>query len=228
MPNSIGRFFAAALVIALLANAVHAGPLVGDPAALFSGTQPFSGFNGFKWVKADIDYAVYAPGAFSTSGPLHLNSPPDFSGGTEYIYAYEIFNTGTSLDAHVASLSVGLFPNGVSDNATLIGHVPDPSSAGAAPVASNFNPAAAATPKVNAFWSFSQFPATLGFGQHSEVLIFASPNPPSFKVSSITGGFATGASADLPSPVPEPGSLVLVAMALISLVGFRVFRRRLH
>jgi len=230
MPLRIGRFFAAAFVSVLLTAAANAGPLIHDPAAALTGSQAFSGTVGFFSINATVEYAVYAPGTFSTSDAAHLNFPADFSAGSEYIYAYEVFNTGAGFsNKNITSLSVGLFPGGVSNNAVLIGNVADPQSPGVSPVQFNFNPAAAGSPKSSAFWNFSSTPGQqLATGLHSDILIFASPNPWSFKISSMLGGSATAASALLPSPVPEPATFALAIMAAFGLVGFRFLRRRLY
>lgn len=234
MPNRVERWLGAAFLYLFAAQAAVAGPLLGDTAALISGSTPFSGTNGLglpltRFILADVEWAVYAPGAFSTSPAAHLNFPADISGGAEYIYAYEVFNTGSlSTDARITALSVGLFEDGVADNATLISHLLDPQDPpGQVPSSFNFNPAASGSPKVNAFWGFSLTTNAIALGDHSDILIFASPHAPDFKTSSILGEFATGASAMLPSPlVPEPGTVVLAAMAALGLLAYGCLRRQ--
>lgn len=233
MPSRIERSLGAALLSLFIAQVAVAGPLYGDPAALISGSATFSGNNGLPvplthTIHAQVEYAVYSPGTFSTSDAAHLNFPADISAGTQFIYAYEVFNDGT--DATVTSLSVGLFSGGVADTATLINHLSDPQDPpGQAPFQWNFNPSASGSPKTSAVWQFDLAVPAVAVGQHSDILIFASPNMPDFKVSSIIGEFATGASAPLPSPVtpiPEPGTLLLAAGAVVGLLATRFLKRQ--
>jgi hypothetical protein len=213
----------AAMLLGFASSAAWAGPLPTDPAAIpaAQGFAVFSGANpsASHTIHAKVEYAVYAPGTFSGSAALGL--PADISGGSQYIYAYEIFNDGN--DANVSLLSVGLFAGAVANNATLISHIPGSPEAGTVPDVSSFNPATIA-PKTNARWSFNS--PKLAIGDHSDILIFASPYQPQWKVSSMTGGFTTGASAVLPSPIPEPGTFILSAMAVACLVAARGLRRR--
>jgi hypothetical protein len=217
------QLIGAVMLLVFASSAALAGPLPTDPAAIpaAQGSAVFSGTNPglTHTIHATVEYAVYAPGTFSGSAALGL--PADISGGSQYIYAYEIFNDGN--DANVTLLSVGLFAGAVANNATLITHLPGTPEAGTAPNNSLFNPAAIG-PKSNARWTFNS--PNLAIGDHSDILIFASPYQPQWKVSSITGGFTTGASAILPSPIPEPGTFVLSAMAVACLVAARGLRRR--
>ena len=223
MPQGITTKIAALALLLFASGVALAGPLPTDPAAIpaAQGSAVFSGANvGLTHtIHATVEYAVYAPGTFSGSTALGL--PADISGGTQYIYAYEIFNDGT--DANVTLLSVSLFAGAVADNATLITHLPGTPEGGVVPNNSSFNPAAIA-PKTGARWTFTS--PNLATGSHSDILIFASPYQPQWKNSSIQGGFVTAASAILPSPIPEPGTFVLSAMAVACLVAARGLRRR--
>ncbi|MGD9722311.1 MAG: PEP-CTERM sorting domain-containing protein [Pirellulales bacterium] len=230
MRKCLGSLFALAL-ISLSSMAAVAGPLTTDPAAIpaAQGSQVFVGKNlvATHDIHAIVDYAVYAPGAFSTSAALGF--PADFSGGTEYIYAYEVYNTGFDANdaTNITSLTVGLFPGGVSDFAVLVGDLPFTPELGGVPVSGTFNPPAGGMPKSNVRWSFASTPTpVIGFGLHSDILIFASPLPPQWKTSSVAGTFATAASALLPTPVPEPATVVLVATAAVSLLVGRRVRRK--
>lgn len=228
MPKSFGRLWALALVSVLPYGIAVAGPLPTDPAAIAAvqGTATINGQNAgaTNTFKALVDYAVYAPGTFSTSGLAFLNFPADISGGTEYIYAYEVFNVG--VDESLTLLSVGLFTGGVANASILISNLAGTPEGGVAPINSSFNPAGNVA-HTNARWTFSSTGANdLGIGDHSDILIFASPNPPQWKTSSITGTGATAGSALLPTPVPEPATYALAAIGAICLFAVRSLRRR--
>ncbi len=108
MSTTLGRCCCAIVVAMLLASTADAGPLATDAAAIpgWTGSTLFSGTNAGNThtVTAIVDFAVYAPGDFSLSAAL--GNPTDVSGGTQYIYAYEVFREG--LDANIASLTVSL------------------------------------------------------------------------------------------------------------------------
>jgi len=210
MATSLGRFVGALLICALLVSAAFAGPLSTDAAAIpgWTGSTPFSGTNGSasNFVNAVVDFAVYAPGDFSTSAVL--GNPADFSGGFQYIYAYEMFRTGE--DANLSALSINLVPNAVPDNSTLVGHIATTPEGGIAPISSNLIPGGI-VPKQSVRWNF--IPAIAGSG-HSDILIFASPYGPQMLNATVGGTFTTAAMALLPTPVPEPTS------GLLALLGF--------
>jgi hypothetical protein len=210
MATSLGRFLGACLVCALLAPATHAGPLSTDAAAIpgWTGSTPFSGTNGSasNTVNAVVDFAVYAPGQFSLSAAL--GNPVDISGGTQYIYAYEMFRTGE--DAGLSALSINLVPNAVPDNSTLVGHNATTPELGIAPISSNLIPGGV-VPKQSVRWNF--IPA-IGGANHSDILLFASPYGPQMLNATVGGTFTTAAMALLPTPVPEP------AGGLLALLGF--------
>ncbi|MEX2113483.1 MAG: PEP-CTERM sorting domain-containing protein [Pirellulales bacterium] len=222
MASSLGRILGAALVSMSLSTVAIAGPLTTDAAALpsWKGSTPFSGTNAglTHTVDAIVDFAVYAPGNFSLSAAL--GNPTDISGGTQYIYAYEVFRQG--LDADISSLSISLVPGAVPDNTTLVGHDPTTPEGGVAPISSNFVPGGIA-PKLNVRWNF--IPAMAG-SNHSDILFFASPFGPQMLQATVGGTFTTAAMASLPTPIPEPGTWVLMAAGLCSLFALRPRRRR--
>src|SRR5262245_23020689 len=88
MQWNIASLSRAVAVLCLIAGSAAAGPLVGDPAAML-GWSGNKNFNNPGKIQADVNYAVYAPGQFSLSAAL--GNPFDPSGGTDYVYAYEIF-----------------------------------------------------------------------------------------------------------------------------------------
>jgi len=201
------------------ASSALAGPLPADPNALvgYKGASAFSGTAGAATLKASVEYAVYAPGAFATSAALGF--PTDPSGGTQYVYAYEVLNNlgGSS---RVVNLSVSLIPTAAAANVTNNAGTPE---LGLAPDLSQLIPVAG-NPKTNVKWTWT--PTLFTTGLHSDILLFTSPYAPQFLVASMQGGNTTAASSTLPSPVPEPTTLVLGGSALFGLLAFRSVRRR--
>ncbi len=160
----------------------------------------------------NVDYAVYAPGKFdSTFGTA------DPSNGTQYVYAYQFFDVlpGT---VGVTAFSVGQEPGALSQD---IGSVLAPDNSGGTPYSNAaFNPGGNPT---SAIWSFSS--PNVPVGGNSSVLIYTSPYGPGMQSSSVQGAAALIASASLPSPVPEPATGALLAIAATFLLSVRFYRR---
>ncbi len=218
MATRLGRYLGASLVCILLAPVAMAGPLATDPAAIpgWKGSSPFSGTNASvtNTVNAIVDFAVYAPGQFSTS--VALGNPVDVSGGTEYIYAYEMFRSGE--DAGLSALSINLVPNAVPLASTYVGHIATTPEGGIAPISSNF-----VGLKQSVRWNF--IPALAG-NTHSDILFFASPYGPQWLNATVGGTFTTAALALLPTPVPEPATGLLALLGIGLLFGVNRLRRR--
>jgi hypothetical protein len=218
MSLSVKRVGFAIAVLVLLVGSASAGALNGNAFAILSGNHVFAGAK--AQMSANVDYAVFNPGVFT--GALGLPPAEDPSGGTEYVYAYEVFNTGASL----LSFSVGLKPN-VITAATNFGDAP--SAGGVAPTAgfSGFIPTAAAIgDKTNIRW---QFFANIANGAHSNYLLFTSPFGPGLDLASLvaTVGDTNPPNTDfLPSPVPEPSTLALAGVAICGLLTAGYARRR--
>jgi len=187
----------AMLIVAGAGPATRGAPLVSDPNAIptWRGTRAFSASSGGASLQVDIEYAVYAPGAYGASGT-------DPSGGSDYVYAYQVFNDqgGTS---PLSSTTVGLVPG---SGATNIGS--DSTSGtpgGTAPATSAFS----GSPPSSAgyyFWANTIDPPA----EFSEVLLFTSPNGPRW-VSAAVVDSGLADSQPLPSPIPEPVTLALLA-----------------
>ena len=225
------RLLAGVIAVSLLAGRVYAGPLPAgplptDPNAIAGLANPATGENisvfsnttGGVTLLANVEYAVYAPGQFGTSAALGLPAAADPSHGTQYVYAYEIFNQNVPGHALVSTMTVALTPTGNPANIT---HVSANVVGGMSPFASQFIPAG--TPKTSAKWTWL---SNLTPGTHSDILLFTSPNPPRLVTSSMLGGSNTLDAELLPSPVPEPGSLALSLAALGTLIAVRALRRK--
>ncbi|MEA3367807.1 MAG: PEP-CTERM sorting domain-containing protein [Planctomycetota bacterium] len=196
----------AAVIVAGSGSAALAAPLVSDPNAMsaWQGTQAFSASDVGATLQVDVEYAVYAPGAYGASGT-------DPSGGSDYVYAYQAFNDqgGTS---PLSTLTVGL---GTGSGAANIGS--DPSSGtpgGTAPTVSAFSGAPPSSAGYY-FWRNTIDPPA----EYSEVLLFTSPNGPRWASAAVVDSGLSD-SQPLPSPVPEPATLALLA-AGAGLMGLR-------
>jgi PEP-CTERM motif-containing protein len=160
----------------------------GGALAGFTGTKFFDdNFFGFT-VSANVDYAVFAPGAFGVAFP-----GLDPSGGTDYVYAYQIDN----LDTNITKLTVGL------DGDEALGSIGSIADVGAV------DPSAAlyvGSGPSSAAWDFTG----LGNGQSSALLFFTSAEAPELHISTVAADWSN--TQDLPSPLPEPASLSLLAI----------------
>jgi hypothetical protein len=187
----------ALVVLAFCASPVLAGPLATDA----NGMPGFTGSVGFSnsTLVATMDYAVFAPGSYTGNSAFKA---------TDYIYAYQLFNTGS---ASVVSFTVGLSTgNGAFD---ALADPTYPQTGGIAPSSLVIQ---SSTDSVVA--TFGNPVITAGTG-YSQVVIFASPNAPTFGSASVVG-FGLSDQHEAPTPTPEPTSL-----ALLGLLSVRLFRR---
>jgi hypothetical protein len=163
----------------------------------------------------DVEYAVYSPGQFSESF-----SGLDPSNGTEYVYAYQLFNISSSTDGGLISFTVGMDGNewSTGDVITEIGG----SYATGNTSAPNF---VGETTPTSAKWSYSTS-KRIKSGYSSLILIFTSKYGPEMDFANILGySGATDSSNSyvLPSPTPEPATAVSL---LVALGLFFVYRSR--
>jgi hypothetical protein len=192
-----------------LSGMAGAAPLVSDPNAMpaWQGTQQFYDTDGVATLDVDVEYAVYAPGKYGLSGT-------DPSVGTQFVYAYQVFNDLLG-DVPVSSFSVGLDPTA---NVANIGF--DAGSGtlvGTAPTASAFS----GVPPTSAVWYFylntiDPPPAN----EYSTVLLFTSPYGPKWAPGSLLDAGLSD-KQNLPSPIPEPATLALMALGGVGLLARR-------
>jgi hypothetical protein len=200
--------YIAAVVVAvgMCSYSVLADPLATDPNAMagWKGTQNFYAYDaGLQAVlNVDVEYAVYGPGDYGGIDP---------SGGTEYVYAYQIFNDLAG-NVPVTLLSVGINPDA---NPAIIGQDSTTGTPGGIPVTFA---AFSGSPPTSAIWYFTSNPIGPPT-ELSQVLMVTSIHAPEWYMSTILSGGVSDMQ-ELPLPTPEPATLALMALGL-ALVGLR-------
>jgi hypothetical protein len=215
-------------VAALLGSQARGGVLASDSSAMLKGTKAFNG--AFAQMKASVDYAVYMPGQFGASAALGSPAAYDPSGDSEYVYTFQVFNSGASITGLSVGLDaiVGLISGGA--NPTNIGFAPYAGGQALNLTDTAFIPNDGTTvPKTSVRFAWDQ--TTFSNGEHSDILLFTSPYGPQFKNAGMTTApvdFAAG--VQLPSPLyvhtPEPSTLILAAVAATGILAAGYRRRR--
>jgi hypothetical protein len=211
---SYGKWFFYGVISAAVAGGLllpataHAGLLASDANAELGwhDTKPYIG-NPFPFLTdkiiGNMDYAVYRPGKFDLSFP-----DQDPSEGAEYVYAYQFFCDPTSTDK-VVTLTVGLDGDETPSDIMWIEEDPDNPS-GVEPDMYWFGGTVNPT---SALWSFD---AGVSSSEKSKILIFTSPFGPQKDLATLSGESSAKTwleSDGLPSPVPEPLTLLSLAIA---------------
>lgn len=201
-------------IVFLVGVSAWGGPLVSDPNAMaaWRGTRQFYDTWGGATLQVDVEYAVYLPGDYEDAGG---NDP---SNGEEYVYAYQIFN---DLGGNVPVLyfSVGLDPE--ADPNDIDWDDGSGTPYGIEPTDYDFS----GDPPNSAVWGFwddTIDPPGEEEGDYSAVLFFTSPNGPQWAPASVMDSGLSNMQS-LPSPLPEPATLVLMALGG---VGLLLTRRR--
>lgn len=173
-------------------SSASAGILVsgGGGMPAFTGSQLFNDSSSGFTISANVDFAVFAPGAFGVAFPGE-----DPSGGADFVYAYQIEN----LDTDIITMTVGLDSD---ESLGTIGFIGDAGLVN--PTASLFVGAG----PTSAAWDFG--PGTLVNGTSSAILFFTSADAPELDSATVVAAFAD--SHNLPSPLPEPATLSLIAL----------------
>ncbi len=157
----------------------------------------------------DVDYAVFAPGDYGWQ---------DFSGGSRYIYAYQIYNNSTS-QINVDFFFVGILNGAIDiDNDNMYEDDTHPESVGGVGA---FPAAFIGDPVHSASAGF--FFDGISAGQHSQVLVFTSIYAPTGGYGTVAGiGRGYTIELPVPNPVPEPATLAILAAAS----GFVMLKRK--
>ncbi len=218
------RHLGLGLVVTLACcSAAIADTLPTDPHALaaWQGTEPFveTAF-GFT-LSASVDYAVYAPGQFQqTFGTTALSDSSD------YVYAYQIYNGPGQIAVQAFTVGLADFGTHPQDKQVAnIGYVPNLSdSSSVAPPAGSYSFQPGTVPETSALWNFSPLNNLPALG-NSDVLFFTSPYPPELDSSTIQSSLPI-IQESLPSPVPEPATGILLAIAATFFLAVRIYCAR--
>lgn len=189
MKKSLRKLFLLVVVTAVAATSQAA--LVGD---LGSGSTLFSGSLGGTAISVNVEYAVYSPGTYGGSVPAGLS-------GSKYIYAYQLFNTA------VSNIPVNLFSVGLNSGAVNLATDQcwsDSTYGTLGGIDSTGFTGFTTSTQQEASYGF--FLGSIGQGQYSTVLLFSSDFGPTFDGYGAIGG----ALGVLPTPVPEPATIVLL------------------
>ena len=192
--RGVERSLTVVLTLGLITCGAFGTMLDGDAAADISGTVNFA--EPGVW-DADVEYAVYAPGNYPGT---HADK------ATSYIYAYQVFNAGAST-VTLSGLTVGLAPGSGAASPT------DDDAYGAlGGIAPQLSTLSGTTSVV---WYITSAPA-----EHTTVLLFSSPNDYTFGPATVADG-GEGDTQSLPTPIPEPATLSLLAVACLPLLRRR-------
>ena len=192
MKNLKSAVISLSVLFCVCANA----SLIGGIGA-YTGTTTFHLSNGTSNLNVDVEYAVYAPGQYTGN---------DISGGSDYIYAYQIFSKSPASNVAVDFFSVGILIgsgiNAVGTDATF------GTLGGVNPLAFNFPQSA----------GYMFIYSALQPGQYSTVLLFSSDYSPTMGFGTVSGG-GLGGMGILPTPslIPEPATIALLVPAIIAL-----------
>jgi hypothetical protein len=200
MSNLIKSGFA--IVSVLVLTSLASGEIATDP----NGMSQWQGIKEFKklYLDANVQYCVYAPGQFNLSYPA-WDDPTD---GLQYVYTYQIYNniTRTGTKPYISYFSVGI--SGADEQADNIGYlIDDPNHKDP----NHFDLAG-----TKAGWFFDASPY-LAYDSISDILYFTSPFSPELDTSTVSGGIYSCTRNDLPSPNPEPTTIVLMGAGLFVL-----------
>ena len=160
--------------------------------------------------KARIEYAVFPAGVF---GSL-FGTANDPSGGTEYVYAYQLINDDTvrKLTYFSVALDSG---NGATDIGEL-----------ASSTGTSVN-GACSFPGTSAVWNYTSSPIPVS--GNSKILLFVSPHDPTWLGATLKGdggitSYYSGLQVPSPSQAPEPSTAVILSVAGVCFVLFRSMR----
>jgi hypothetical protein len=201
MARTTGFWSVATCCLVLLfgesSSAGFAGILNGHPDALpgWTGSVAFDNGGGLE---GDLDFAVFTAADFTTNF-AGLGYAP----GDTYVYTYQLIN---SVDAGTDAISTEVI--GIVNPANTIGTFD----------IGDVNASSAGFVGGNAQWLFNP---ELTLGMSSWGLAFSSPVGPMNGLALTVDGGASVLVSGVPTPAPEPGSLILLVFGGISLYLLR-------
>ena len=197
---------ALSLCAMLAATPAFAGTLNGNAQAFggFSGTAAFTGGGGN--LNGTVDYAVFTTGTFNS---LFAGSGFTPAATDNYVYMYQVFNTGVDfisahINAPVLAAQQGLIGTFEEFPADIL------------PGTSQFTP-------FSAQWFFNGSEGPVNSSDNSAFLVYSSPFQPVYGQGVVINGGSTAATSE-PVPgtlIPEPAS----ALLLIAGLGLGMIRR---
>jgi len=192
------------LLVVLQFSAIGYSALYEDPCAItsMSGRVDFDNL-GSPALAGFVDYAVYAPGKYSGS-----MSFPD-----QFVYAYQLYCDPSS-DVVIDFFSVGIRNDVAVGNVLYDDSNPYELPGGIRPSAQF-----ALTESVLYLFQLDSVAAN----ECSDVVLFTSDAGPAMGAGAVSGGITGGAIVELPTPVPEPATVLLVGLG--SLLAVRRRRR---
>ncbi len=214
MERVLALCLAAIVGLTIAAPGARAGLLNGASGAETSGTvnvsEDLTPFFPDK-VTADIEYAVFAPGGFSTFLSDNGIGFVDPSPAGSRVYAYQVFVTALGDLGQGANL-VNQLNVGVDVVDSQVGpgggpaYIPEALLPGI-----QEDPTSAAYPGSSVRWQFDNGGGTIGVGESSTIVFYWSPFTYEGGNATVKAGIA-GATGTVPVPVPEPGSIGLLVL----------------
>jgi len=219
MIRSLTKFILAALV-AFSALPALAGQLNLNANAIpgFTGTTPFANASPPDFLLGTVDYAVFAPGDFTTAFPASGYTPT----AGQLVYAYQIIPTDGLNTEFISFMSVNL--NGDANNISAFELEPGNTPSDASTF--TFGPTGMAGE--NAEWYF--FGGGIPISGRSYGLVYSSPNVPQMLDGNVVDGGLTANVIPLPVPspvaIPEPGTITMLWLGGLGILAIAARRRR--
>lgn len=207
-----GRLVAAfVLLLVVSVPTVARAELMDHFSQAMSGWASSLALSGGGVPTVSVEYAVFAPGTFNAAF-----GSGDPSGGLQYVYAYQLLVDATS-PVPTSKFTVGLDPGA---SASGIGELNDSGATGIGVAASSYNITTGPTDN-SAVWNYNPRIAANG---KSKLLLFASPYEPKWLTCTVKGSAYAETGYYVPSPMPEPGTLLSLIVAGIALIFVRPIR----